>query len=253
MASHLPEASPPGAIACRRGVRFHVDRGHGRPRAQCFPSSGCLQVQYFHQRPISTHLQRSVECLAGAATKHREGRARARGGACSGRRAGHVPCGLPRSHRGSRRAEENAIGWTNTPASSRFRHGPTQAGGRGTPPRGDPETQAPSAMLPLKQVLQGPTAESRDSPARPTAQGTSLPPVAEGSSAQSRVQAGRGDGPGRYPAVPGCSACPQNSRAAALTPSGSRCDHTWGRAFGEVTRVKRAFAGPGSGAAGIRA
>lgn len=134
-----------------------MDRGHGRPRAQCFPSSGCLQVQYFHQRPISTHLQRSVECLAGAATKHREGRARARGGACSGRRAGHVPCGLPRSHRGSRRAEENAIGWTNTPASSRFRHGPTQAGGRGTPPRGDPETQAPSAMLPLKQVLQGPT------------------------------------------------------------------------------------------------
>lgn len=169
MASHLPEASPPGAIACRRGVRFHVDRGHGRPRAQCFPSSGCLQVQYFHQRPISTHLQRSVECLAGAATKHREGRTRARGGACSGRRAGHVPCGLPRSHRGSRRAEENAIGWTNTLAGSRFRHGPTQAGGRGTPPRGDPETQAPSAMLPLKQVLQGPTAESRDSPARPTA------------------------------------------------------------------------------------
>lgn len=83
------------------------------------------------------------------------------------------------------------------------------------------------------------------------AQGTSLPPVAEGSSAQSRVQAGRGDGPGRYLAVPGCSACPQNSRAAALTPSGSQCDHTWGRAFGEVTRVKRAFAGPGSGAAGI--
>lgn len=102
----------------------------------------------------------------------------------------------------------------------------------------DPGTFRDAAV---KTSPPGSHAESRDSPARLTAQGTSLPPVAEGSSAQSRVQAGRGDGPGRYPAVPGCSACPQNSCAAALTPSGSQCDHTWGRAFGEVTRVKRSL------------